>query len=103
MSHYQKLRHVSEFKDSIHNIGKGAGGGGKNIGNPKSDFRCDVEIVLDGIVPSKNRNRFNVTYASWTDNSIEMEMLADKMLGGQRHSWEQRAGAKFIETGLYRR
>lgn len=78
---------------------------GKPSRNPTKptplDFKVDVDRVVNIVVPLKNRIRFYVTYAAWTNDQIEIERLADKMFGGIRHSWEQRLGDQFIKRGVF--
>jgi hypothetical protein len=82
-----------------------AAAGGKPSRNPAKptplDFKADVDRIVNLVVPKKNRVRFYVTYANWTDDQIEIEKLADKILGGIRHSWEQRLGDQFIKRGIH--
>lgn len=81
------------------------GGGGGTIDKAKpslSDFRCDVERIVKTLVASKYLQLFWATYKTYdSENDLEREKFAQRMLGDRRHSWEQRLGAKFIELGLY--
>jgi len=57
------------------------------------DFRVDVDNVVKLIVPKKWLIRFYATYTvSASDSAIEQGVFEDKMLGGLRHSFEQRIG-----------
>lgn len=79
--------------------------GGKPSRNPAKptplDFKVDVDRIVNIVVPSRDQIRFYVTYAAWTDDQIEIERLADKMLGGVRHSYEQRLGDQFIKRKVF--
>jgi phytoene/squalene synthetase len=67
------------------------------------DFKCDVDKAVKVVVPAAKRRRFYTVYAlSWTDDEIEQGMLADRVLGGVRNSWEQRLGELFVRLGLYK-
>jgi hypothetical protein len=66
------------------------------------EFRADVECVVEALVAVKYHLWFWAAY-SWFDSTdaIERELFAQRLLGDRRHSWEQRLGARFIETGIY--
>ena len=67
------------------------------------DFKCDVDRAIKVIVPATKRNYFYAVYClNWTDDEIEQGMLADRVLGGIHHSWEQRLGELFARLGLYK-
>lgn len=67
-----------------------------------SEFRCDVERVVEALVATKYHLHFWAAYTWYdSDDALDREMFAQKMLGDRRHSWEQRLGAKFIEIGLH--
>lgn len=99
LSHYRSLS-TSTSLPAVN-----AAAGGKPSRNPAKptplDFRVDVDRVINIIVPKRDRLRFYVTYANWSDDQLEIEKLADKMLGGVRHAYEQRAGAMFIKRGVW--
>src|ERR1017187_1424845 len=67
-----------------------------------SEFRADVEKVVEALVAVKYHQWFWAAY-SWYDSedAIEREMFAQRMVGDRRHSWEQRLGGKFIDAGLF--
>lgn len=69
--------------------------------NP-SEFRADVEKIVEALVAVKYHQWFWAAY-SWydSDDVIERELFAQRMVGDRRHSWEQRLGGKFIEAGLF--
>jgi hypothetical protein len=82
-----------------------AGGKAKNkpVHATPLDFKCDVDKAVKVVVPALKRNRFYVVYClNWTDDEIEQGMLADRILGGVHHSWEQRLGELFTRRGLYK-
>jgi hypothetical protein len=101
LSHYRKLSCVSPMRDSVHNVGSVRSGKSENS-KPSSDFKCDVELAVSLVVPSTKLVRFYAAYASWSDDYIQQEQIADKLLGGARHSYEQRLGELFIRKGLYK-
>lgn len=100
-SHYRKLSCVSPMRDSVLAISS-VGGGKPQTAKPASDFRCDVERSVDIVVPKTKQVRFYAAYASWTDDYIQQERIADQLLGGARHSYEQRLGELFIRKELYK-
>jgi len=65
------------------------------------DYKCDVDRAVKIVVPPNRRTKFYAVYGiTWTD--IELGVVADKVLGGVHHSWEQRLGELFIRLGLYK-
>jgi hypothetical protein len=83
-----------------------ANGGGtvsKNPARPSlTDLRCDIEKIVESHVNEDQLLRFWAVYSVYDSNDyIEREMFADRMIGPKRHSYEQRIGAKFIMSGLY--
>lgn len=84
-----------------------ARGAARNPAKPTPlDFRCDVDKIVKLIVPTKWLIRFYATYTvSVSENVIEQGMFEQKMLGGLRHSFEQRIGdmlfKKKISDGSY--
>jgi hypothetical protein len=83
------------------------GDGGKGVSNPVrpslTDFRCDCENIfgrcLKGPDAWKNFYLAYVVYDS--EDVIDMEMHAQKILGDGRHGLEQGMGALFIKHGIY--
>jgi hypothetical protein len=99
-SHYRSLSTTTSIP------AVNAAAGGKPSRNPAKptplDFKVDVDRVVNIVVPEKTRRRFYVAYGGrWTDDQLEVEKLADKLLGGVRHSYEQRLGDQFIKRGLF--
>jgi hypothetical protein len=82
-------------------------GGGKGVSNPVrpslTDFRCDVEKVINKCVTAQDMVvRFRASYINFdSENPIDNERYADKVIGGGRHSIEQGCGNLFIKNGLY--
>jgi hypothetical protein len=67
------------------------------------DYKCDVDRAVKIVVPPNRRTKFYAVYGiTWTDDEIELGVVADKVLGGVHHSWEQRLGELFIRLGLYK-
>src|SRR5216683_1170566 len=61
-----------------------------------TDFKCDVERVIKKCV--KNRQIFFIAYVFFdSEDLIEREVYADKMIGEGRHLLEQGMGALFIK------
>ncbi len=99
-SHYRSLSTTTSIP------AVNAAAGGKPSRNPTKptplDFKVDVDRVVNIVVPEKNRLIFYVSYGGcWTDEQLEIEKLADKMLGGVRHSYEQRLGDQFIKRKIF--
>ena len=66
------------------------------------DFKADVDRVIKKIVPEKYRVKFAVVYILIeAPTALLQEMLADKIIGGARHSFEQRIGDAFIQRGIH--
>ena len=80
-----------------------ARGGTRNPAKPTPlDFRCDVDNVVKLIVPKKWLIRFYATYTvSVSESPIEQGVFEHKMLGGIRHSFEQRIGEMLFRKKIY--
>jgi hypothetical protein len=82
-------------------------GGGKGVSNPVrpslTDFRCDVEKVINKCVTAQDMVvRFRASYINFDSEScIENERYADKVIGSIRHGLEQGIGNEFLRRGLY--
>jgi hypothetical protein len=79
-------------------------GGTPNPAKPSlADFRCDVERVIHKCVSAGGlMARFTSTYIMFdSDNPIDIERFADKVIGSGRHNLEQGIGAEFIKRGIY--
>lgn len=101
MSHYRNLNGLGSIKAV--NI---AGATGKCTPNPARptplDFRCDVDRVLRKIVTARYRYKFNAVYIDHEAlTPIQQERLADRVIGGARHSFEQRLGEQFVQRKIY--
>jgi hypothetical protein len=85
------------------NISGGGGGGSIDKAKPiPSEFRCDVERIVEALVALKYHPWFWAAYTTYdSPDDIEREKFAQRVLGDRRHSWEQRLGGKFIELGLH--
>jgi len=88
---YRALSVTTALSARYMSAGRGAT---RNPAKPTAlDFRCDIDNVVKLIVPKKWLIRFYATYTvSASDSAIEQGMFEDKMLGGLRHSFEQRIG-----------
>jgi len=66
-----------------------------------TDFKCDVERVIKKCVKTGKIN-FLKAYV-WFDSEdvIEREVHADRVIGEGRHNLEQGMGAEFIKRGLH--
>lgn len=100
IGHYRSLGAIGSI--GALNMEK-SGGGTPNPAKPSIlDFRCDVEKVIKKIVPQRHYARFLKAYIfveCTTD--IEQEKWADKVLGGMRHSFEQRMGEVFNQRKIF--
>jgi hypothetical protein len=82
-------------------------GGGKGVSNPVrpslTDFRCDCENIFNKVVTAQDMVvRFRACYINYdSENPIDNEHYADKVIGSMRHGLEQGIGALFIKHGLY--
>jgi hypothetical protein len=66
------------------------------------EFRADVLNVIKAVIPNADdRLWFMAAYSFDSPNPIDIEMFVGLMLGDRRHSWEQRAGQRFIDLGIY--
>ena len=83
--------------------------GGKGVMNPArptlSDFRSDVDKVIDKCIPRKQemlRLRFKLAYIQFdSESSIDCEVFAEQVMGSMRHNLEQGMGALFISRGVF--
>src|ERR1035438_8278446 len=90
---------------------------GKGVSNPVrpslTDFRCDVEKVLARCLKSYRAKRdfltayvyykrdFLTAYVYYdSEDTIDLEMHAQQVIGDGRHGLEQGIGALFIKYGL---
>jgi hypothetical protein len=82
-------------------------GGGKGVSNPVrpslTDFRCDCENIFNKVVTAQDMVvRFRACYINYdSENLIDNDLYADKVIGSMRHGLEQGIGALFIKNGLY--
>jgi hypothetical protein len=80
---------------------------GKGVSNPVrpslTDFRCDVEKVINHCVTSQEMIvRFRAAYINYdSEIQIDIERYADKVVGSGRNGLEQGIGALFIKHGIY--
>src|ERR1035438_289604 len=103
---------VMEAYRQAHDVNGGMGAvsisdGGKGVSNPVrpslTDFRCDVEKILERVkLPPDMVVRFHACYVHFdSENPIDIERYADKVIGGGRHGLEQGVGSLFIKHGIY--
>ncbi len=65
-----------------------------------TDFKCDVERVIKKCV--KHLAFFRAAYVLYdSEDPIEREIHADKIIGEGRHNLEQGMGAEFIKRKLH--
>jgi hypothetical protein len=78
-------------------------GGSRNPAKPTPlDFRCDVDECVKLIVPKKWQIKFYATYTvDVSESPIEQGVFEQTMLGGLRHSFEQRLGELFVKRGIW--
>lgn len=83
------------------------GDGGKGTPNPVrpslTDFRCDCQKIFSRCLTTEDAcYRFSAAYIEYdSDDPIEMEIHADKVMGKGRHGLEQGMGALMIRNGVY--
>jgi hypothetical protein len=84
-----------------------AGSGNASAKNPAKpsmvDFRCDVFMAIKAAMPrGVNLVDFHIAYTLFdSDDEIERNVHAEKVLHGRCHSVEQRLGAEFIRRKLF--
>jgi hypothetical protein len=68
-----------------------------------TDFRCDVERVINKCVTAQDAVvRFRASYINYdSEEQMDIERYADKVIGSGRHGLEQGIGALFIKQGIY--
>lgn len=100
MTHYRSLNGIGSI--SAMNMASSSKGSPNPARPTPLDFRCDVDKVIIMIVPEKRRTKFAAVYVlADADAGIELERLADKIIGGARHSFEQRLGEQFVQRKLH--
>lgn len=83
------------------------GSSGKSSPNPVKpsviDFRADVMKAVVARLPKDiSVERFTSAYIEFdSEDYIEGEVYAQKILGDRRHSAEQRCGDEFVLRGIY--
>jgi hypothetical protein len=81
--------------------------GGKGATNPvrptMTDFRCDCESIINHCVKNQDAVvRFRAVYINYdSEEQMDIERYADKVIGAGRHGLEQGIGALMITRGLY--
>jgi hypothetical protein len=83
----------------------GGSGSAKNPAKPSMvDFRCDVWMAIKSSIPKDiDLVEFHLAYTLYdSEDYIDREKHAQKVLHDRRHSVEQRLGAEFIKRGLHR-
>lgn len=100
MSHYRSLLGIGSI--SAMNMAASAKGSPNPTRPTPLDFRCDVDKAIKKIVAARHRARFIAVYIlTEGETDIEQEMLADKIIGGARHSFEQRLGEQFVQRKIF--
>lgn len=80
------------------------GGGERNPIKPSPvEFRADVFLAIAAACPSDiDMKKFHLAYTLYdSEDVIEREKHAHKILGDRRHSVEQRVGAEFIKRKIH--
>ena len=83
------------------NVGSG---GSRNPAKPNTvEFWADAFIAIRSACPRDiNLVDFHLAYTLFdSEDAIEQEKHADRLLGGRRHSVEQRVGEEFIKRHIY--
>lgn len=86
-----------------------AGGGGgkpaaKNPAKPSMvEFRADVFLAIGAACPKDiDMVKFHLAYTLYdSEDALDRELHAQKILHDRRHSVEQRLGAEFIRRGIF--
>lgn len=79
-------------------------GGAPNPAKPTPlEFRCDVDRVIKKCLPGgAARTAFSMVYIMpRSDEQLDIEIAADRILGVRRHNLEEGMGAEFIRRKLY--
>jgi len=95
------LGHVGAVNIQAQSGGKPAA---KNPAKPSMvDFWADVFLAIKVAVPKDiDLVKFHIAYTLYSsDNPIDQELWAQKILHDRRHSVEQRLGAEFIRRGIH--
>jgi hypothetical protein len=84
-------------------------GGGKGAARDQSkpslsDFRCDIDITIRKHLKGVTLAQFHEAYVDFdSDDEIDSNQHALKILGGKHWSVTQRVGNAFVKAGLFRR
>jgi hypothetical protein len=65
------------------------------------EFRADVCKLVQQVVKKDKLVWFWSAYSFDSPDPLDIEIFTSKMLGERKHSWEQRLGAKFIESKVF--
>jgi hypothetical protein len=101
------LSYFRKFMVSTIGASKPMGGGGKTSPNPTKpsviDYRADVMKAVSAKLPKDvPLSKFLAAYVLYdSEDSIERELHAQKVIGDRRHSVEQRLGEEFIRRGIF--
>lgn len=80
------------------------GGGQRNPAKPTPvEFWADVFLAIRAACPADiDMQKFHLAYTLYdSEDAIEREKHAHKILGDRRHSVEQRVGAEFIRRKIH--
>lgn len=95
------LGHVGAVNIQAQSGGKPAA---KNPAKPSIvDFWADVFLAIQAVLPKDiDPVKFHLAYTLYdSDDAIERELHAQKILHDRRHSVEQRVGAEFIRRKIF--
>jgi hypothetical protein len=101
------MSHLRKCSTSTLGASKLPGSSGKSSPNPVKpsviDFRADVMKAVTARLPKDiSLEKFVEAYVDFdTEDDIEREVHAQKILHDRRHSAEQRCGDEFILRGIY--
>jgi hypothetical protein len=82
-------------------------GGSPSSRNPVAplpiEFYCDGMLAIQAALPKGVRlSKFIQAYLLWdSDDAVEKNVFAEKVLGGRVHSVEQRVGAEFVRRAIW--
>lgn len=104
MGHMRKIGRPWMSPSRALDMSKVGHGGVRNPAKPTPvEFWADAFLAIRAAIPRDVAPvRFHLTYLLYdSEDKIEIEKHADKMLGGRRHSVEQRVGEEFIRRKIY--
>jgi hypothetical protein len=83
--------------------GSGAPSSKNNVAPTLVEFRCDVLLAIKASMPRGVKlSNFFLAYLLYdSEDELERNTFAAKVLGGRVHSVEQRIGAEFVRRAIW--